>query len=191
MSGRDLLGAQALLGGKLDVDAHPVSQKAQLGQQLPAGAGDGLGVDIAEKMIFPTEDAQGLQHELAGVVRVLHHGGGEEEPLDIVPPVKLDGQVGQLPGGEGGPAGVVGHPVDAIGAVIGTGVALQHLQESDAPAVGGKAVAAAAGHGGPQSAGPGRAVQTGGGAGRVVFGGVGQDGELVQQVHGDPSLTRK
>ena len=174
---------QACFRGQLDVDAHAVGQQTQLGQQSGAGPGDGLGVDVAVELILPPEDAQSLQHQLAGVVGGAYHRAGQKQALDIVAAVKLHGEVGQLPGGEGGPFGVVGAAVDAIGAVIAAGVALQYLQQGDAPPVGGKAVAAAAGHGGPQPAGAGRAVQPAGGAGRVIFGGGRQNGQFVQHIH--------
>ena len=178
---------KALPGGQLDIDAHPVRQHGQLRQQLPAGAGDGLGVDIAEKMIFLPQDPQGLQHQLTGVVRALHHRAGQKQTLDIISPVKLDRQLRQLPGRKGGAPCIVGAAVDAVGAVVAAGIALQDLQQRDAPPVGRKAVAAAAGHGSAQPARPGGPVQPAGGAGGVVFCGVGQNGQLVQNFHRIPS----
>ena len=176
--------AQALLRGELDVDAEPVGQQAQPVGEEGVGPGDGLGVNVPGKAVLLPEDAQGLDHPLGGVVRVPEDGRGEEEPLDIVAPVKADGEVGQLSGGEGGPGHVTGAAVDAVGAVVPACVGHQDLQQGNAPAVGGKGVAAPRHHGGPQLARPPHPGQAAGGAGGVVLGRVGEDGQLVQELHG-------
>ena len=116
--------------------------------------------------------------------------GGEEQPLDIIPAVKADGQVRQLLRREGGPPGVVAAAVDAILTVVDTAVGQQDLQQADAPAVGGKGVAAARdGSGGVADIALfGSAVSAAGGAGCVIFGGIGQDGQFFQDIH-DPEIT--
>ena len=177
---------QTGLRGQLDVDAHAVGQQPQLGEQRGTGPRNGLGVDITVKMVFLPQDAQGLQHELAGVVGIVDHRAGQKQSLDVVAAVKLHGQIGQLPGREGSAPGVVGAAVDAIGAVIAAGVALQHFQQGDAPPVGRKTVAAAAGHGCPQSSGSGSPIHAAGGAGGIVFGGIGQNGQFFQHIHSKP-----
>ena len=69
------------------------------------------------------------QHELTGVIRVLHHCRGEKQTLNVVSAVELNGQLAQLLGGKAGPAAVGGAAVDTVGAVIGAVVAHQHLQQ--------------------------------------------------------------
>ena len=79
----------------------------------------------------------------------------------------------------------VAAPVDAVAAVEGTHVGHQHLQQGDAAPVGGKTVAASGDGGGcvADHPGPGAAPHTAGGAGRIVFGRVRQDGQFLQNVH--------
>ena len=114
--------------GQLDVDAEPVCQKAQLLHQLRRGARNGLGVNIAVESVGFPQKTQGADHQLRGVVRAAVYAGGEEEPLDIVPAVELDGEIRQLLWGEGGPLGLVAAAVDAVFAVVHAAVGEQHLQ---------------------------------------------------------------
>ena len=118
---------QAALAGQLHIDAQAVGQKAQLLQQFRAGAGDGLGVDVPAEMVFVPQQAQGLEHPLGGVVRADQHRAGQEQPLDVVAAVELDGQLGQLPRRKGGAGRIVGPAVDAVAAIEGTAVGHQHL----------------------------------------------------------------
>ena len=178
-------GPEARLRRQLDVDAEPVRQEPQLLHQLRRGAGDGLGVDIAVEAVLLPQDPQGPDHQLRGVVRGAVHAGGEEQSLDIIPAVELDGEIRQLLRGEHGPLRFVAAAVDAVFAVIHAPVGQQHLQKGDASAVGGEGVAAP-GNGGCGVADvsrPGLPVPAAGGAGRVVLGRVRQDGELFQNVH--------
>ena len=174
---------QRRLGGQLDVHAQPVAQQAQPVGEQGVRPRDGLGVDIPREAPLPQQPQLG-DHPLGGVVRVPEDGGGEEEALDVVAPVEAGGELTELPGGEGGPGHVVGAAVDAVGAVVGAGVGHEHLEQGDAPAVGGEGVAAPRRHGGAQASRPGPAVQAAGGTGGVVLGRVGEDGQLLHQVHG-------
>ena len=176
-----LVGGQqveAALAGQLNVDAEAVGQAAQPLDQGGAGAGDGLGVDVAVEAVFLPQQPQHLDHPLGGVVGCAQHGAGQEQTLDVVAAVKGDGQIGQLPGGKGGPGQVVAAAVDAIGTVKGTAVGHQHLQQADAPAVGGEGMAAAGGIAAAQPPGPAPAARAAGGAGHIVFGAVGQNGQF-------------
>ena len=178
-------GLQPLLGGKLDIDAEPVRQQAQLLHQLRGRAGDGFGVDISVEPVFLPQQAQTLDHLFGGVVGAAQDAGGQEQALDIIAPVEPDGQLRQLPGGEGRPAGIVGPAVDAVFAVVAAVVREQHLQERHAAAVGRKRVAAACDGRGRAAdlalliaaLGPARS------AGGVVLCRVGKDRELVEKVH--------
>ena len=134
---------QAVLAGQLDIDAQPVGQKAQLFQQLRAGAGDGLGVDVPAEVVLIPQQPQGLEHPLGGVVRVYQHRTGQKQPLDVVAAVEFDGQLGQLPRRKGRAGDIIRFAVDAVAAIKGAAVGHQHLQQTDTPAIGGKGVAAA------------------------------------------------
>ena len=176
---------QTLLGGQLDIDAHAIRQQTQLLHQLRRRAGDGLGVDIAVEAVLLPQDPQGADHLFGGVVGIAQHAGGEEQPLNVVPPVKADGQLCQLPRRKRRAARVVAAPVDAVLAVVHAGIAQQHLQQRDAPSVGGKAVAAS-GDGGGRVADLSRLEfppDAAGCTGGVILGGVRQDGQLIQKLH--------
>ena len=176
---------EAVLAGQLNVDGQAVGQHPQPPGEGRVGPGDGLGVDVAVKAVLLPQQGEGGYHLLGGAVGADPHRGGEEEALDIVAPVKADGELGQLPGGEGRPGQVVGPAVDAIGAVVDAAVGVQHLQQGDTPAVGGEGVAAPGGHGAPHAfAAP--PVHSAGGAGGVILGRVRQNGQLIHQIHRAP-----
>ena len=113
---------QTLGGGQLDVHRKPVGQPAQPGGEERVRPGDGLGVDVPGEVVLLPEDGQSFDHQLGGVVRAADHGGAEKEALDVVPPVEVDGEIGQLPGGEHGPGEVVGGAVHAVPAVVAADV---------------------------------------------------------------------
>ena len=138
-------------------------------------------MDVAPKAVFAPQQPQHRQHPLGGVVRGAKHRAGQEQALDVVAAVELHGQLGQLPGRKGGAGDIVGLAVDAVAAVEGAAVGHQHLEQAHTAAVGGKGVAAprciTAAHG----SGPRRAGSPAGGAGYVVFGAVGQNGQLIHK----------
>ena len=179
---------QALFAGQLDVYRKAVGQQAQTIGQQRVGPRNGLGVDISGKAIFLPQNAQGFHHPLGGAVGVAAYRGGEEKPFDVVAAIKLDGELGQLPGGKRRPGYVVGAAVHAVLAVVGTYIGHQDFEEGDAPAVGGKGVAAARQRGRTQLSRPPGPVQPAGGAGGVVLGRIGQNGQLIQQFHRGSSL---
>ena len=49
---------QAALTGQLNVHTQAVGQKAQLFQQLGAGARDGFGMDVAPEVVLPPQQPQ-------------------------------------------------------------------------------------------------------------------------------------
>ena len=59
---------EALLTGQIDVDAEAVGEVAHLLDELGAGAGDGLGMDVAAEVIFVPQQPQNGEHPLGGVV---------------------------------------------------------------------------------------------------------------------------
>ena len=177
------MGAKMALLLLSDFHALPVGQQSQLMGEARVCPGDCLVVDIPVEAVLRPEKAQALDHPLGGKIGVLQYRRGEKQTLDIVPPVKLDGQFRQLPGGEGGPGHVVGAAVDAVGAVIAAVVGVEHLQKGHTPPVGGEGVAAAGIGGGADGPGPSAPDHPAGGTGGVVFGGVGQDRQLVHDLH--------
>ena len=176
---------QPLLGRQLDIHTEPIGQKAQLTDKLGACAGNGLGVDIAVEAVLLPQKAQSLDHALGGVVRIAQDAAGEKKTFNIIAAVELDGQLRQLPGREGGTAGVVAAAIDAVFAVVYAAVGHEHLQQGDTTAVSGKAVAAAGHRRGriADLAGLKAAADAAGCAGGIVFGGVRENGQLFQQIH--------
>ena len=118
---------QAAFAGQFHIHAQAVGQIPQLLQKIRAGAGDGLGVDVAAKAVFAPQQPQGGQHPFGGVVRRAQHRAGKEQPFNVVAAVKLHSQLSQFPGREGGTGDIVGLAVDAIAAVEGTAVGHEHL----------------------------------------------------------------
>ena len=181
-----LLGGQQLeggLGGQLDVDAHPVAQKAQAGNEAAVAAGDGFGMDIPGEAVFLAENVKGFDHLFGGLVGGAVDGRAEEQAFDVIAAVEVHGELGQLAGGEGGPGSGGRSAVRAVAAVIGAVIAEKHFQQGDAPAIGGKGMADALGGAGARSAGDVPALGAAGGAGHIVFGGVGEDAEFLEPVH--------
>ncbi len=178
-------GGESPLRGQLDVHAQPVRQQAQAGHKLLTGPRDGLGVDIPVEPVVIAQKVQAADHALGGIVRANQHAGGQEQTLDIVPAVKLDGQLRQLLRGEHRPAGIVGTAVDAVFAVVDTAVGHQHLQQGHAPPVAGKGVAASGDGGGRVADMPRLMAPLGsaGGTGSIVFCRVGQNGQFLQDIH--------
>ncbi len=87
---------QAFLQRQLDVHRQPIGIEAGLGGQLGARAGDQLQVDVAAKVV---RLAQGLGDQvqlLLGVVGGADHAGGQEQALDIVALVEIQGEVDHL-----------------------------------------------------------------------------------------------
>ncbi len=179
-----LLGAQgpeACLGRQLDIHAHPVGEEPESADKGRRGPGDGLGVDIPSETVLLPEDFRRPDELHHGVVRRSDDGRAEEESLDVIPSVHLDGQVGEFPGSKGCPRDVGAPPIHAVGAVENAVVGEQDLEQGDAPPVVGPAMADAAegraAHGAPP---PGASA---GRAGHVVFRSFGEHRELSQSLH--------
>ncbi|MPM86404.1 hypothetical protein SDC9_133493 [bioreactor metagenome] len=146
-------------------------------------------MDIAvEPVCFP-QNTQRLDHQLRGVVGTSKDTGGQEKPLDIVSPVKSDGQLRQLLRGKRCPPCVVAAAVDAIFAVVYAPVGQQDLQQRDASPIRRKRVAAARqrGRGVADVSLPVPPPNAGGGAGGIVFCSVRENRQLFQQLHGTDS----
>ena len=173
--------AEALFGGQLQVDAHAIGVEPALLDQLAATAGDALEVDVTVEAVRGAKVFDHAHHALHRVVRVTDDAGAEEEALDVVAAVELDGEVHELANGECGAWAVVRAAVHAVGAVEDAMVGEHDLQQRDAAAVGGEAVADADAADGVADSSrrvvPHRAAR---GARDVVLGGFGQDLQLFE-----------
>ena len=99
-------------------------------------------MDVAVKTIFLPQHSERGDHLFCGIVRRTQYTGGEEKSLNIVAPIKLNGQLCQLPRRERSTGRIVGAAIDTIGAVVATGVAHQHFQKCDTSSVRREAVTA-------------------------------------------------
>lgn len=134
-------GFEAFLGGEFDVDADAVGVKAGLVDEFLRGFGDGLEVDVAAEVMVLAQGAGDLVDLLHGVVGIADDAGAEEEAFDVVAFVEVEGELDDFLWGEAGARGVAGAPVDAVVAVVDAGVGEENLEQGDAAAIGGVAVA--------------------------------------------------
>ena len=135
---------QAVVRRQLDIDAHSVREHAETGYQRVIRARDRLGVDISAEPVFFAQDAQSLNHTLAGIIGTADDGGREEKPLDIIAAIKIHRQLRELTRRKGRAADIVGDAVDAIFAVKNAGIAHENFQQRYKSAVRREAVAYAA-----------------------------------------------
>ncbi len=171
-------GGEAAFGGEFHVDGQAVGVFAGLEQQGRVGVGDGFQVDVAAEAVLLAQGAGDADDLLHGVVGVADDAGGEEQPLDAVAAVEAEGEGDDLLHGEAGAAHVGGAAVDAVQTVVDAGIGQQDLQQGDAAAVRCVGVADAHAFGRAHAvlfAGGTTLFRAAGGAGRVVFRGVGQD----------------
>jgi len=141
--------------------------------------------------------AQQLRHAYQlfhGVVRRADDPGTEKQPADTVAPVEIQGQRHHFLGGEACTRHIAGATVDAVLAVVEAEIGQENLQQRHATTVRRIAVADAHAVGRTQPAlALGAALgRTAAGAGGVVLGGVGENAELVDDLHGeDPVLVMR
>ena len=144
--------------------------------------------------VFLPQQSETFDHLFGCVVRAAKHTRGEEQPLNIIAPVKFNGQFRQLPGRKGGSPCVVRAAIDTVFAVVHAAIGHQNLQQGDTSPVGGKAVAATRYRGGgvADHTRAGAPANAAGGAGCIIFSRIGQDGQLIQQFHGQcPQAVRR
>jgi len=171
------------LRGKLDVGGEPVCEEASLSDELGVAAGDRLEVDVAAEPVDLPESFGDGDELLHGVVRRLDDAGGEEETFDVIALVEVEGEVDDLFWGEAGALDVGGDAIDAEDAVVGAEVGKEDFEQRDAAAVRGVGMADALAVGAPDTAGRRGAFGARGGAGGIVLGRVGEDLELLLDVH--------
>ena len=140
-------------------------------------------MDVPVKMVFLPQNAQRFDHQFHGAVRAAQYGAGQKQTFDVVAAVEADGQIGQLSGSKGGAGPIIGTAIDAVAAIVGTGVGIKHFEQRYTATILCKSVADACSGTTAQAAMLAGAVHTAGGTGDIIFGAIGQDFQFLTQVH--------
>ena len=138
------LGSQHLeicFGRDFEVHAQTVGIQSGFAYQFPAGSGDAFQVNIAVETMNRTQVFCHPHQTFHGVIGITYHTRAQEQSLDIVPAVKLHGQVHQFAHRQSGTRYVVADTVDTIGTIVYAVVGKHDLEQRNAPAVFGKAMA--------------------------------------------------
>ncbi len=177
--------AQPGLGRQFHVDRQAVGVAPGAGQQLGRRLGNGLEVDVAGIAVFLAQLPRHFHHLFHGVVGIADDAAGKEQALDVVALVEIQGQRDHFVHAEARPRHVAGDAVHAVGAVVDAEVGQQDLQQRHTAAVRRVAVADAHAFGAADAAAGARVAlaRAAGGAGGVVLGGVGEDGQLADGFH--------
>ena len=184
---------QRLHRRQLDVDAEPVGIAAGPREQVGARFGDRLQVDVAAEVVLLAQHPRHLDHLLHRVVGRADDPGAEEQALDAVAPVEVERQPHDLVDREAGARHVARDPVDAVQAVVEAEVG---EAGSSAARCSGRRARSCGRCRSPRSSrcrlppseSRSRAAR---GAGRVVLGGVGEDGELAGRDPSEEGLARR
>ena len=185
-------GQQSQTGGtgQFDVYREPVGQQTQPPSEKRVCPWNRFCMDVtAETIVFP-QNPQGLNHQFGGVVRILEDRRRQKQPFDVVAAVKSHGQLTQLLRSESRSGYIIGLPVDAVLAVVDAKISLEYLQQRDAPPICREGVTAPRHSGASDGPSPARTVQPAGSTCRIVFGRIGQNIQLVQQLHKGASLRK-
>ena len=123
------------------VETHAVDVHPRAGNEFPVRQGDAFEVDIPVEAVHLAQSDHRVEHALHGGVGRAFHGGGEEQPFDVVALVKRHGQFADLVGGGGCARHVRFRSVGAVQTVVGAAVAHKYFQKGNTAPVGGKGVA--------------------------------------------------
>ena len=108
---------QARLGGEFHVITHAVGIARRLRHERFVRLGNALQMYVALKRVLGAQKFYGADELFHGVVGRFLHRRGEEEPLDIVALIKIDGKFADLFGGGGGARIVAAPSAHAVFAV--------------------------------------------------------------------------
>ena len=92
-------------------------------------------MNITLKMIFCPQFIQSLIQKLHGNIRTDHNSGTQKQSLDIIAPIKSDGQITDLLRSKGSPRNVIAPAVDAVFAVIDAFVGHQDFQKRNTASI--------------------------------------------------------
>ena len=134
-----LFGSEILqlpIGGNLDIHAAAVGIQPRLVKQARTRPRNRFQVDVAAKAVDRAQFLRDVHELFHGVVGAADHRGTEEQPLDVVAAVELQREVDEFPGRKRRARDIVAAAIDAVGTIVLAGVAEQHLQQGNAPAIG-------------------------------------------------------
>ena len=181
---RELL--QAGFRRQFHVDAQAVGVASCGRQQLGRRLGNRLQVDVAGEAVIFAQAPRHFHQLLHGVVAIADDAAGEEQPFDVVALVELQRQPHHLGGGEARARDVARNAVDAVGAVVDAEIGQQDLEQRYAASVWRVRVADAHALGTADATLAQRMplARAAGCARGIVLGRIGQDRQLVFQLHG-------
>lgn len=134
----------------------------------------------------PVPAPQGLGHPgqaFHGRVGAAGDPRREKQPFDVIALVEFKRDGDHFFNGKGGAGNVIAAAVDAVGAVVLAIIGQQNLEQGDATAVIGPAVADAAHGRAAQAAGGRFPPRAAGRAGSVVAGGFAENGDFAGKIH--------
>jgi hypothetical protein len=120
---------EALLTGEFDVDANPVGVTSGEGDEFGGCLRDGFKVNVAAKMVVLAEFSSDLDDQFHGVVGAADDAAAQEEALDVVAFVKVEGELHDFIRSEAGSSDVAGATVDAVMAIVEAGVGEEDFQQ--------------------------------------------------------------
>ncbi|MOA00514.1 hypothetical protein D3C78_1198830 [compost metagenome] len=127
--------ANAAIGRQFDIDRKTIRIKPRLLDQPGRRFGNGFQVDIAAKTMGNAQFTRHAHHLFHRVIGGADDAGGQEQPLDIVAPIKLQRQPNHFFWRKPRSLDIAGRAVDAIGAIIDAEIGQQNFQERNAAPV--------------------------------------------------------
>ncbi len=109
---------QACFVRNFNIDTESVCVKSGFAYEFLAGTGNAFHVDIAVEMVDFAEVFDCFYQPFHRVVGIADNTGTQEQPFNVVPPVKFDGKLNEFCNRECSPRDVIAPAIDAIGAIV-------------------------------------------------------------------------
>lgn len=125
--GREFI--QRLLVWQLDVDGNPVGVASGLFDNFLTGFGNGFEMDVAAKVVIFAELSSNFDNALHREIRIANDTGAEKKPFNVIAFVKFERQRNDFIDGESRTLAVAGSTIDAVVAIVDTGVRHQDFEK--------------------------------------------------------------
>ena len=120
---------------QLDIDGEAVSIAPSLLDQQRVGIGDGFQVNITAEIVVFAQAPGDAQHLFHRVIRITDDAGGQEQALNVVALVEIEGELDHLIRRKTRAPHIAGRAVDAIKALIDAEIGEQNFQQRNAAPV--------------------------------------------------------